>query len=728
MRTQRPRLLKLSPRRERQLLAAIVLAQMVLALGFSLGPIFEGPDEAEHYRYARTLARTLKLPNPYDQPRGEYHQAPLAYMLLAPLARLVDDADFPALSARLNPYYGARIHLVGNDNKNRFLHTRTEAFPYTHSPTALVLHLMRLVQVLLGTGTVLAAYAAFRTLWPRAQARRLLALSLVAFWPQRVYLSSVVTNDNLLILLSTLNLWALLRLPKRPLRRREALGWGALLGALMLTKTSAIFSVAFAGALLLAHPHIRRRAPRILAAALLVGGWWYAHNWLRDGDPANQRAVAVTWGPEIVRGGQFVLETGLRRVGFAYRTLWARFGEGAVAVSPWMYTAFDALTVAALLGLGGRALSALYAAVHGHLAPARTRWRALALGGFALSWLAALLYLSGTHWSGNQGRYVLAAVGVWGALLALGLSWWWPRRWRLPLSLALSGALAALTAVALLAHFLPAYRPARPNAPPARPLDYRFGDYAALVGVSPAQPRVAPGGSVRITLYWRALRPADRDLTVYLHTVGTELVRRDSYPANGNLLATDWRVGELWVEHYTLEIPPDAPSQTVWPLIAGLYDPLTQQPLPAYDAQGRQVTPLVGRLAVRGPLHEPQPAYTFGARIGLADWRITVTGTEVALCAEWDALREMMTDYVLFAHLLGPNGALLAQADAAPPYPTAAWSAGERVPQCVQLQAEALPAGWRIALGWYRLEDMARLPAYDRAGQRLPNDAVLLAP
>ncbi len=718
-----PPLFTLTPRRERWIVAALVLAHLLLALGFSLGPIFEGPDEVEHYRYARTLARTLALPDPYAQPRGEYHQAPLAYLLLTPIARLVDDADFAALSARLNPYYGARIHLVGNDNKNRFLHTCAEAFPYTHSATAFTLHLMRAFQALLGAGTVLAAYGAFRTLWPRAPDRRLLALGVVAFWPQLAYLNSVVTNDNLLILLSTLNLWALLRLPCRPLTRREALAWGGLLGALMLTKTSAGFSVAFTGLILLAHPHSRRHVPLIVAMALLVGGWWYLHNALRDGDPANQRALAFTWEAEMIRDGHFVLETGLRRAPFAYRTLWARFGGGAVAVAPWLYRAFDALTVVALLGLSRRALAA-----RAHRADALTRWQALALSGFALSWFGALVYLVGTHWSGNQGRYVLPAVGAWAALLALGLSAWWPKRWRVPLSLALSGALGVLATVALLAYFLPAYRPARPDGPPAHPLAYHFGQYAELVGFSPAQPRVAPGESVRVTLYWRALRPAERDLTVYLHTVGSELVRRDSYPATGNLLATDWRPGELWAEHYTLEVPPEAPPQTVWPLIAGLFDPAAQAALPAYDAQGREVTPLVGRLAIHGPRREAQPVYTFGARIGLVNWRITASGANVELCADWLALRTMQTDYVLFAHVLDADGALLAQADISSAYPTGAWSADEIVPQCLTLETRALPADWQIALGWYRLEDMARLPAYDRAGQRLPDDAVHLSP
>ena len=72
------------PRRERLILALILGAYLVLAVAFSLGPIFEGPDEIEHYRFVRTLVQTRTLPDPYTQVRAQYHQAPLYYFLAAP--------------------------------------------------------------------------------------------------------------------------------------------------------------------------------------------------------------------------------------------------------------------------------------------------------------------------------------------------------------------------------------------------------------------------------------------------------------------------------------------------------------------------------------------------------------------------------------------------------------------------------------------------------------------
>ncbi len=36
----------------------VIIFSVCLMVVFSLGPIFEGPDEIEHYRYVRTLIQT----------------------------------------------------------------------------------------------------------------------------------------------------------------------------------------------------------------------------------------------------------------------------------------------------------------------------------------------------------------------------------------------------------------------------------------------------------------------------------------------------------------------------------------------------------------------------------------------------------------------------------------------------------------------------------------------
>jgi hypothetical protein len=118
----------ISQQRERQVVWAIVGAYVLLALAFSLGPIFEGPDEIEHYRFIRSLARTLSLPDPRSQVRAQYHQAPLYYALAAPLALLIADSDFTQIDGLLNPYYPYQLGIPGNDNKNLYCIRAPRAF------------------------------------------------------------------------------------------------------------------------------------------------------------------------------------------------------------------------------------------------------------------------------------------------------------------------------------------------------------------------------------------------------------------------------------------------------------------------------------------------------------------------------------------------------------------------------------------------------------------------
>src|SRR5260221_13760296 len=157
----------MTSRREHQIIALMIVGYVFLTLAFSLGPIFEGPDEIEDYRFIRTLVQTGSLPDARAQYRGEYHQPPLYYVLAAPLAWLFkDDGDFAKIDGRLNPYYGDHIGIPGNDNKNLYLHTRDEVFPYTGNSTARAVHVIRLLSIAFGTDTIIASYAVFRLLWP----------------------------------------------------------------------------------------------------------------------------------------------------------------------------------------------------------------------------------------------------------------------------------------------------------------------------------------------------------------------------------------------------------------------------------------------------------------------------------------------------------------------------------------------------------------------------------
>lgn len=718
-----------TPRVERLLSAVILILHVVLSVGFSLGPIFEGPDELEHFRFIQTVAQTGALPNALGISGSQYHHAPLYYLLAAPFAALAAPVDlFEYSRTYSNPFYGYAFFAVGNDNKNTFLHSRAEDFPYSGSSVARTVHLLRLISVALSAGTVLASRAVFRELWPDRPDRRLAALAFVAFQPQSVYLSGTLTNDNLLILAATLVLWLLVRQLRIGPARRSAVMLGLALGAALLAKVNALFLAIPVGAALLPDRRSWRLIPLVAAVTLIIAGWWFARNVALYGDLTGTRALYEGWVGEQIEPGALAFEWGLRRIPFAYQTFWARFGPGPVAVHGLIYRFFDGLLILTLLGLLIRFLHRIWqrrSEAFGGLAVRQ----AAVVGSFALTWLLLLVYYASRSWSGIQGRYLLPGLAAWAALFALGFDAWMIRpRLRGVWPAIAATALGGVCAITLFAYFLPSYRPLPPEQP-AYDLPYRFEDAAELVGVSTSMIRARPGDVVDITLTWRALGPTGTELRSYLRSVDSAVVQRDSFPGAGNLLSTEWLPGETWSERTLMVIPPDAEPQHVYPLVAGLADHADGRLLAALH-NGQEVAPYVGRIAINGPAAPFEPDYRFGDVVGLAEPGISVEGDSIEVCLRWVSLALSEADYHLFVHLLAKQGDLLAQYDGEPlagRYPIGGWSVGEVVEECVTLPANDLPAEpHHLNVGLYSWPDGQRLPAVDAQGARLENDSVFI--
>lgn len=722
--------LPISQRSERLIVVLIVAAFVALAVGFSLGPILEGADEFPHYQLIHVLIQNRALPDASLQPvGGQYHQAPLYYVMSIPLVKLAGDTDFLWASWDTNPFFGYQFTALGNDNKNVLMHPRSEAFPYTGSPRALAFHLVRLFSVLLGTGTLITSYFVFAILWPERYDRRLIALGLVAFWPQFIYLSSTVNNDNLLILLSTVGLLVVLR------QMRDGPSWGGavllgiLLGLALLAKASAlVLGVPVGFAVLSDIRRWWRHAAVILGIVLLVSGWWYARNIVLYHDPIGVGNILAQWGAKIDPSEGLTLA----RLPRIHSTLWALFGLEVIRVAPEIYALFDGLAILALAG-----------AIVGGVRSAQNRLSQWFVGSFrrdiaivtvyALIWVVQLIYLTATAESGNRGRYLLPGIASWGALFAYGLDTFTPRRLRLSLALSTVIVLATGAAISLFGYFLPAYRPSPLPNSINHPLSLRYEDAAELIGVKQDFIHARPGERIYITLYWRAIQPTDVSLTSFVHSVGSNVVFRDSLPATGNLLSTDWLPGQTWTEEYLVGIPQDTEDQVVYSLMAGLYETDTERALAVTDSDGREVMPFVGQIVINGPAQPFDPEYRFGDSIGLAEPTVSLEGETLKVCLRWVSLAPVSVDYHIFTHVLSDAGVLIAQTDFQPKagrYPTRAWSIGEAVDDCVSLTASQLsqrPRSWRVAVGLYELESGKRLPVVDRDGHLLDNGMVVIA-
>ncbi len=128
--------------------------------------------------------------------------------------------------------------------------------------------------------------------------------------------------------------------------------------------------------------------------------------------------------------------------------------------------------------------------------------------------------------------------------------------------------------------------------------------------------------------------------------------------------------------------------------------------------------------ASTGPLMQPVDV-TLGGQVRLRGYTLRgqpSAGRELALTLYWQAVRgaRMEADYTIFVHLLGADGALLAQHDGPPlsgVYPTSRWVGGDIFSQQISLPLppDAQPGTYELLTGMYTYPDIQRLPV---AGDR----------
>jgi 4-amino-4-deoxy-L-arabinose transferase-like glycosyltransferase len=114
------------------------------------------------------------------------------------------------------------------------------------------------------------------------------------------------------------------------------------------------------------------------------------------------------------------------------------------------------------------------------------------------------------------------------------------------------------------------------------PLSAFINDEIELLGYKLQQQTVAPKKSFGLTLYWRSLRPAAANYTVFVHAVGPDQVIRgqwDSVPQQGAAPTSGWLPNEIIEDHYDIPMAKDAPAWK-YDIFVGMYDPLTGQRLP----------------------------------------------------------------------------------------------------------------------------------------------------
>jgi len=737
---------------------AILLTHLALSVLYGIVvPLWEAHDEWAHYKYVEYVARNRALPPPNQRLTTQYtydeaSQPPLYYVLAAIPVLAVDTSD--ALTPVVNPYASRG---TGEGGVNFAIHDpRAEGFPWRG--TVLAAHLARLVSALMGTLGCLATYLLARLLWPRQRTWQLGALALHAFFPQFLFINSVITNDVLVTSLGAWLLYFAALVMLKPLRGWSLAGLGLCTVFAVLTKYTALALLPVAAVALGIGMWRAARSSQLptrlwrglavgLIAILLLLGAWFWRNWQTTGHllprfRAQFRSLAEQG---IVRGLAWENLPALLR--YAFQTFWASFGWGNVGPSRWVFTAIATVSGLALVGsiLG--------------LCRVRQQRRLLIAGLLALDFacLLALPLYQELRRGGVllRGRYLLPALPGVCLLLVWGLSWRLPpksRDWMV-------AAISLTTLAAALWMPFGVIRPAYALPPKLQEADLperagrlgaNFNGKAELVAYDLWPKVVHPGEGLAVTIWWRALAPIARNYTVGVHLLGPgqqSYGSRNHYPGGGNFATTLWQPGDLFEETYWLEIASNVPVPALGQVAVALFiDNKEQRHLPVLDGQGKPLgnKALFGRLPMRaqdsaGRAVPSSPQYVLqepdGGRIGLLGFeRGELRGPlnrTLPITLLWQAQEPVQRDYTVFVHLWNDGGDFVFGQDRPPTdgiYPSDLWGTGEvvRDEQVLELPKN-LPLGtYQVMVGLYHGEEGGRLVASDSTGTRLRHDAIPL--
>ena len=713
----------------------VLISYVCLALAYSIvNPLFESPDEFNHYDFVRYLIDRKELPVQTLGKQTEYFEPPLYYAISS---LVIGAIPVESYTPQLNPFFGYEAYRLGVDNKALYIHSAQEAFPY-HG-TALAAHLLRGFSSLLGVFSLTIAFRALCEVFTRP-ALALGAVALIAFNPQFVLVSSSISNDNLIILLSMLMIWLAIRIAQSGMTTRRTLIMAALAATAVLTKLSAaLLILVLLAALLIARTSRRKWLSTLTivgAVGLILTGWWFLRNLELYGEPTGIRMWQQIWGWENVAVDPSDIGVALQNFWTSY---WGRFGWGQLVLP---YEVYWALLVIGLLSLIGLVRN-LYAQRLRSTSPAGGAYVPDAdPRGLGILMITLGLVLSVSLWyglvnpAGTAGRFWFPAIMPIGGLMFYGLRGLYRSqepeldKWFVG---AVYGLMMVLSLGSLIGVIAPAYAvPAPVSIDEVRrqtqAVDIRFGDAAHLIGYSLDHDRLNAGEELQVTLCWRTLKPTFTDLYFFLHLLGANnaiVARRDSLPGLGRYPSTQWTPNGIFCDNVPLRVEEDVAGAMVYDLEIGLVDLANGSRLRPVNEAGVELQPaILGQVKVRGPqpvgaAASAQPgAIDLGGQIRLIGSEVSPSpikaGGTLTVALIWQAARMPEANYTIFVHLRDAAGKTVGQADSPPQvgaYPTMFWDAGETIADDhVLLMPDDLPGGdYTLAVGLYRLDTGERL-------------------
>jgi hypothetical protein len=483
--------------RRREWLLVLLLLLITLFKGviwsFAL-PLWQGPDEEDHYNVIQFIAELGKLPDAQDtflvdEVALSRQLADVGKLPYAPEQRqafskgIVGPGEEALTSLPLSTRASFDLKAVGKLNKATPLYYLMATVPYRlfyDSDLLTRAQIQRVFSLIMSSGVVIAAYLITRVLFPLNAAMRLTIPTLVAFHPMMTQMAAVVTVDGFFILLYSILILLSIMTFRDGFDWRYGLAMGIVFSTAFLTKPTINGFVPLIGLLVL-YDFWRGKGRRkqivwgtvILAGVVLIlSSWWMVRSLRINNDLFYFNPVLE--GHRVIQN-PFYDYTPLAHmvdyyqsvVGGIFVTWWAHFGWIDTAMPPWVYTILRVLTLAAIMGMG------FWLWRNGRKRPTMEDWREGDSSAPIVVWLflaltvvVPVILLQGYDlifwWQygngrGLQGRYWLGTIVPMLTFFTFGLLVWVPARWDSVAHNALRVGMVLLNSTALLVYVLPRY-------------------------------------------------------------------------------------------------------------------------------------------------------------------------------------------------------------------------------------------------------------------------------
>jgi len=727
----------------------ILLVIMLIVAGFAAfssvtNPLFESPDELQHYQFVHYLVNEGTLPVQLpDAPPSQSHQPPLYYWAGA---QLVADIEDEGTEPQRNPFWAYdRANEVSNDNKLQFLNIDAYAFPY--EDTAATLHRLRLFSTLLSLGTVFGMWLLGTTLWPTELHKVLLMLAIGALNPMFLYISGAANNDAMIMMWGALLIGLAAKWIDGGFSWLLTIGMGIIWSAALLSKlTGVVLAPAWAIPLVWLAVYKRQwrasfaRGILIVAVVLLMSGWWFWRNWLVYSDLLALQIVVDVWGARPIEH-QTAAYIWLD-VKYSWRAFWGQFGYGQMPMYSAIYSFFGFLVAVAAAGM----IKWLIVTKIGIRTKRQLLW--LTLGVVLLGYMSALFYYINKSATGANGRYLFPALAAFSAIMTASLSVWTNKtKWQPRIHLLLASVLAGIAAY-IIFFFLPAIY-ARPTlltsieaeAMITHPANVEWENGIVLLGTAVSSPEANGGETITITACWQANAEVDENYVLFVRLLDRHfnaIGQRDTFTGLGTFPTTFWQVGDIFCDQYLVDINGGLSAPVVADIDLGFYEWGTgKRPLLAQENGTGDNHIIVNSVKINPdtpsfipPISQPVNA-SFEQGVTLLGYNLSAdevtTGTvEVELI--WGAEQPLDASYTIFIHLLDSENVIIAQADDLPAdgnYPTTYWGKNEIIVthHTLLLQEEVMEGESTLVVGFYQLENFVRLP---RIGEFIGDDFVEL--